>query len=484
VQCLNLKESHNEKQIYKGANLVPLLLALLVGAIIWNLAHPATVEPRGWHLFAVFVSLIVAIVGKALSMGALSLIAITFLISSHTLTVKEALSGFDQPIVWLVVSAFLLARSFIKTGLGTRLAYIFIGLLGQRTLGLGYGVAATELVLAPAIPSNTARAGGIIFPIVKALSVNFGSTPEKHSQRLIGGFLILTAYYCNLITSAMFLTGMAANPIMTSFVAEKGVHISWGLWALAALVPGVISLAVIPFIVYKLYPPEIKNTPEARNIAKKHLHEMGKITIYEWITLAVFLLLGFLWILGESLAGLDSTAVALIGVSILILTGVLTWNDIKKEHEAWDALIWFSILIMMASFLNQFGVIHAFTNNIHNSLNGLSWTIAFPILLFLYFYSHYFFASNTAHVTSMFPAFFAIGLLLGTPPYLLAFSLAYSSNLFACITHYGTGCAPILYGSEYVNLKTWWKMGALVSVIFLFIWIGLGACWWKLLGLW
>lgn len=470
--------------IYVSANLITLPLAIIITLIIWFIQPPESVSPQAWQLLAIFTGTIVGVVGKALPIGGMTILALTALITTHTLSIKESLSGFSHPVVWLVVAAFLLARSFIKTGLGSRLAYLFIALVGKKTLGLGYGVAFTELALAPAIPSNTARAGGIIFPIVRALAVSFGSTPEKHSQRLIGSFLILTAYYCNLITGAMFLTGMAANPIMVSMAAEKGIHISWGLWALAGLVPGIISLLLIPYLVYKLYPPEIKESPEAKKLAMSHLAEMGKMSIQEWITLVVFFLLALLWMGGDHLLGFDSTTVALIGVSILIVTGVLTWNDIKKEHEAWDALIWFSILVMMATNLNQMGVINAFTQFVQSYLHGYSWTIAFPALIVLYFYSHYAFAGNTAQVTSMFPAFFSIGLALGAPPYFLFFALASSSNLFACLTHYGTGCAPILFGSEYVNLKTWWKMGALMSVIFLIIWVGIGGLWWKVLGLW
>lgn len=472
------------KPVFKGANLIPLLISVAIGILIWFLPVPEGVDPKAWQLLAVFAGLIVGIIGKALPMGGISFIALTILIVTHTLTIKEAFSGFSHPIIWLVVAAFMLSRSFIKTGLGMRIAYIFVGLLGKKTLGLGYGIAATDLILSPAIPSNTARSGGIVYPIVRALAVSFGSTPEKHSQRLIGSFLILVAYYGNLISSAMFVTAMAANPLIVAVLQENGLQMSWGLWALAALVPGVLSFIIIPYVVYKLYPPEITHTPEAKKIAQAHLNEMGNMSRYEWITLAVFALLILLWIMGEPYLGMESTTVALIGVSILVLTGVLTWNDIKQEHEAWDVLIWFSTLVMIATYLNQLGLIKWFSGHIQYLLGDFSWWLAWPLLTLIYFYSHYLFASNTAHVTSMFPAFLGVGLALEAPPYLIALSLAYCSSLYACLTHYGTGSAPILFGSEYVNIKVWWRLGALVSVIFLIIWVGIGALWWKVLGLW
>lgn len=472
------------KPVFKSANLFPLALCIAVGVLIWLLPEPTGIEPKAWHLLAVFVALIVGLIGKALPMGGISFLALTVLIITHTLTMKEAFSGFSQPVIWLVVAAFLLSRSFIKTGLGMRIAYLMVGLLGKKTLGLGYGIVATELILAPAIPSNTARAGGIIYPIVRALAISFGSTPERHSQRLMGSFLILVAYYANLITSAMFVTAMAANPLIIATLIQEEIPLTWGQWALAASLPGILCLIFVPYVVYKLYPPEIKDTPEAKQIAHRHLKEMGDVSRYEWITLGVFSVLIFLWTVGESLFGLESTAVALIGVCALLLTGVLTWTDIKQEHEAWDALIWFSTLVMIATFLNEFGLISWMSGHIQSLMLGIAWWKAWPLLVLIYFYSHYLFASNTAHVTSMYAAFLSVGIALETPPYLIALSLAFCSSLFACTTHYGTGCAPILFGSEYVNLKTWWSMGALMSVIFLLIWVVLGAGWWKLLGFW
>lgn len=478
--------SHVEarKVIFKGANLVPLLVAVAVGMGVWLVPRPEGLEAKAWQLLAIFVALIVGLVGKALPMGGMSFLALTVLLATKTLTIKEAFTGFSNPVVWLVVSAFLLSRSFVKTRLGVRIAYHLVRLLGRRAIGLGYGIAASEFILAPAIPSNTARAGGILFPIVRALSVSFGSTPERHSQRLIGSFLILTAYYCNLITSALFITAMAANPLIVGFLQQEGIHISWGLWTLAALVPGMLSLLIIPYLVYRVYPPELKDTSESQQHASERLSEMGKMTFYETLTLVVFAALIFLWIFGDKLLGWDSTTVALLGVSIFIVTGVLTWEDIKQEHEAWDALVWFSTLTMIAGFLTQFGLITWMSEHMQSYLQGTSWHMAWLILVLIYFYSHYLFASNTAHVTSMFVAFFNVGIALGVPVLLLGLSLAYSSSLFACLTHYGTGCAPILFGSEYVNIKTWWRIGAIVSVVFLVLWIGVGSVWWKILGLW
>ena len=459
------------------------LLSLAVGMVIWALPAPEGIKPNAWHLLAVFAATIFGIIFKALPMGGMAMLALTVLTISKTLTIKDALSGFSNPVVWLIVLAFFIAKSFIKTGLGIRIAYLFVLLLGRRSLGLAYGMALTDLALAPAIPSNTARGGGLVYPIVKSLALAFGSSPEEKTERKIGSFLIQSAYHSNIITSAMFLTAMAANPMMAELAKEMNIEMTWGLWALAASVPGLISLILIPWVLYKLYPPEIKETPQAAKIARDHLHGMGKVKIEEWITLGVFFFMLFLWIFGTHL-GVDTTTAAFAGVSILMLTGVLSWSDMISEQAAWDTLFWFASLFAMASFLNSLGIIGWVSDAIQESVEGISWYAAFLILILGYFYIHYLFASNTAYVSSMFAAFSVVGIVVGVPPLVMVFALAFCTNLSACTTHYGTAPGPILFGSGYVDLPTWWKLGAIISVIHLFVWIGLGSVWWKFIGLW
>jgi divalent anion:Na+ symporter, DASS family len=131
-----------------------LLGVLVVGTIIWLIPPPGTVEPRAWHLLAIFVATIVGIIAKPLPMGAIALLGIAMTALSGTLTINQALSGFGNSTIWLIVVAFFISRGFIKTGLGSRIAYLFMAALGKKTLGLGYGLIATDLVLAPAIPAT------------------------------------------------------------------------------------------------------------------------------------------------------------------------------------------------------------------------------------------------------------------------------------------------------------------------------------------
>lgn len=472
-----------EKKASKEVNFLSLLITLAVGAIIWFIGAPEGLDPKAWHLFAIFVATIVGLIIKPLPMGGVAVLSIAAVILTGTLGTQEALSGFQNTTIWLIVIAFFISRGFIKTGLGNRVAYMFVKRFGKKTLGLSYALLVSDLMLSPAMPSNTARGGGIIFPIIRSLSQTFGSNPDDGSERKIGAFLTKTAFQGNMITSAMFMTAMAANPLAASIAGEAGVAISWGGWALAALVPGLVSLIVIPLFIYKVYPPEVKETPAAAQIAVQKLKEMGPLKKSEWSMIAVFVLILGLWIFGSKM-NIDATTTALIGLSVLLLSSVLSWDDIKKEQGAWDTLVWFAALVMMASFLNTLGMIPWFSDLIGGAVSGKSWIMALGALALIYFYSHYFFASSTAHVSAMYAAFLAVAIAAGAPPMLTALILGFFGNLFGCLTHYGSGPAPVFFGSGYVSQNKWWSIGFGISIIHIIIWGLVGGLWWKILGLW
>lgn len=458
---------------------------LAIGVALWFVPPPPGVAVQAWHLLAIFVATIVGIITSPFPMGAVAMFGIAATSLTGTLTIEQSVSGFGERVIWLIVIAFFVSRGFIKTGLGARIAYRFMAVVGHTSLGLAYSLVAADLTLAPAMPSNTARAGGVIFPIVSSVARSYGSEPHGESARKIGAFLIMAAYQGTVITSAMFMTAMAANPIIVRLAADAGVSITWGGWALAAIVPGLLNLVLMPWVLYRVYPPDIRSTLGARKIAEDRLAEMGELKRNEWAMLATFLLLLVLWIFGARL-GLDGTGTtaAFIGLSVLLLSGTLTWDDILKETGAWNTLVWISTLVMMANYLNELGLVPWFAMTMGVVVEGISWVPAFLILVLVYFYSHYFFASNTAHVVAMYAAFLTIAIAAGTPPTLAALVFAFFSNLFAGLTHYGTGPAPVFFGSGYLQMGAWWRLGGMLSVINILVWLLVGGLWWKAIGLW
>ena len=459
------------------------MITVAIGVILWFLPVPTGLKPQAWHLLSIFVATIIGFILQPLPIGAIAFISLSIAGLTKTLTPAEALNGFGQSIMWLIISAFLFALGFIKTGLGKRIAYRIMGAIGDSSLKLGYALALSDLAISPATPSNTARAGGIMYPIVRSLCSAFGSEPGD-SSRKIGSYLIKTAFAGNTITSAMFLTSCAPNTLVTVLALQTAkVQISWGTWALAAVLPGLISLAIVPYLLYKIYPPEIDKTPEAKEIARKELEKMGPMSRGEKIVSGVFVLALVLWATG-GITKIDATIVAMLGVGIMLIGKAIDWKDVLAEKGAWDTLIWMGGLISLASALTKHGVIAWFAKLIAGSLVGIPWTVALTILLLAYMYSHYAFASLSAHVTAMYAAFLAVAVGAGAPPFLAAMSLGVISALFGGLTHYATGPAPIYFGSGYIPQGTWWKLGFVLSLVNLIVFIGFGSFWWKVVGLW
>ena len=457
-------------------------VVLIPGALLYFLPVPA-LDADQRHLLAFFAATIIALVARPVPMGVSVLVAMTALVLTGTLPVANTLAGFSDPTVWLIFTAFLFSRAVTQTRLGMRVGYTFIAKFGKRPLALGYSLACSDLILAPFVPSDTARGGGIISPIVRAVSHVLGSEPGTPSGKM-GGFLVLVAFHTTYVASAMFLTGMAANPLIADFAHTMGhVEITWLRWIAGSIVPGILSLLCVPYLIYRLHPPGLTDTEQAGRHARAELTAMGPMTKPERRLVVIMLAVMAGWV-SSPWHHIPNSFVALAGVSAILISDVISWDDLLFESKAWDALIWFAPLIMMADELNKRGVIRTLSQSLFSYTRTLPWLLALVVLVVAYLYTHYGFASMTAQITALYPAFLTAALAAGAPPLVSALALAYFSNLDAGITHYGTGSAPVYFGLGYLTQPAWWKFGLLISVLNLVIWLGIGMCWWRLIGLW
>jgi divalent anion:Na+ symporter, DASS family len=458
------------------------IVPLAVAAAIWLLPHGGF-DARSWGLLCLFAATVCGLITRPMAAGALMITAIAAGAMLRLFTIQDGLSGYGNVTVWLILAAFLFARGLVVTRLGERIAYGIVGRIGSSPLGLGYSIVLADLVMAPMTASNTARAGGILFPIAVNVARVFGSEPGPTAPR-IGSFLMLVLYHGDLVVSAMFLTACAPNPLVAEIVQRtSSARLSWTTWAVAASVPGLVALAAIPYLVYRLARPVDVDTGAARTLASERLASMGPLSARERAMLAVFSVVLLLWIAGDWLA-ISPTTAALVGVALLLLVRVLDWRDIVEERSGWDVFMWFGGLMMLAGQLEKAGFPKAFAQALASAVHGWPWWWALVAMLVVYVYAHYAFASLVAHVTAMFPAFFATALALGAPPLVAAIGFGVFSNLNAALTHYGTGPAPIVFGAGYVSQPAWWRIGLILSIAHLAIWLPIGFLWWKVLGLW
>lgn len=455
---------------------------LLPGAAIY-FAPVMGMTANQRHLLAIFIATVIGLVARPVAMGLMAFLGMSTMAITRAIPASNILSGFGNQTVWLIFCAFIFARAVTVTQLGSRVAYLFIRRFGSSALSLGYSIAAADAVLAPFVPSDTARGGGIIYPIVRSVARAFDSLPGATSKRL-GNYLVLVGFHTTYVASAMFLTGMAANAVIAEFALKIAhVDLTWMRWMIGAAVPGLITLFLVPYLLYALAPPTVRNTASARELAGAELLKMGPPSRKECWLVVIMLAVMTGWITSPW-HGISNTVIALAGVSTIMLAQVLQWSEMLSESKAWEALIWFGAVIMMAEALQQQGVIALFSKAVFGSIQGRTWIFAFLALVVVYLYIHYGFASMTAHIVALYPGFLATALAAGVQPMLAALSFAYFSNLNAGITHYGTGSAPVYFGEGYVSLGEWWKLGFILSLVNLVVWLGLGMVWWKLLGWW
>lgn len=459
------------------------LFVLLAAALVLLYPVPDGVDPRGWRLLAIFAATVTGMLLQPLPVGALVLLSVTVAVLSRSISVQFALSGFGTPVMWLITAAFMIARAVVHTGLGRRIALNFVSWFGSSSLRLGYALAAADVVVAPVIPSDTARVAGVIFPITRSLAENYDSLPGATARKL-GSYLMQCAYHVGCTTSAIFMTSMAANALSVEFALKHaGVKITWLNWLAASSVPAVLSVLGLPLLVYWLDPPELKKTPEAQQLAREHLRSMGGASREERGLLVILTVMLIGWA-SQPWHGFHPVIIAFAGLALMVLTAVIEWDELLGERRTWDVLIWLGAMIMMADGLATLGVIRAFTNEISADLQGLAWLPAFIVLIVGYSYIHYVFASMTAQITALYAAFLALALAAGVPPFVASIALAFFSCLNASLTHYGTAPGPIFFGAGYVTQTTWWRVGFFVMAFQLVVWLGVGLLWWKVLGLW
>lgn len=456
---------------------------LLVGIAIAAAPAPHGLALNAWRYFALFAAVMVGIITEPIPAAALGLVGVVvaaacgLVRASTAQATLWALSGFGNATVWLIFAAFVFSLGYAKTGLGKRIALLLIRAMGKRTLGLGYAIALADLALAPFMPSNTARSGGTIFPIIRNIPELYGSLPNDESARKIGAYLMYTALAATCVTSSMFLTAIAPN-VLAVDLALRTIHvsISWTDWFRGFAPVGFLLLAVVPILLYKIYPPEIREAPEAPRWAAEELHQMGPVSKKEMTLLVLVLLALVLWIGGAKYV--DPTMAAMLVVVLMLVLRVIGWNDILGYTQAWNVFIWFATLITLAGGLAETKFVDWAAQSLAPMISHRGAIMAAVLLVGAFFLLHYLFASVTAHVSSLFQVFLAVAITIpGLSPLSWALLLSYALGIMGILTPYATGPSPIYYGCGYVKGKDFWILGLVLGALFFGVYILIALPW-------
>lgn len=457
------------KQLY------PIALLSFFALTLWFTPPPLTITPKAWQLFTIFLTTIIAILGNVLPIIAASVIALALSVSFGVIEPAKAYAGFSESFILLIVAAFLVSHAVHKSGLGKRLSLHIIRRFGHSTLGLGYSLIATDILIAPAFPSNTARSG-VLYPIVYGLAHDCDSKIGDGTHKRAGSYLMMTSMAGLTISSGLWLTAMAVNPIGAKIAETMGIHISFGSWLLYALLPTLVAFILIPWVLFRIYPPELKSTPDAPRMAREALITMGRISRNEWITGTVFLGMLTLWSL-SGILGVDKAAVAFGGLGLLMASKVFGIDDFRTQGEALSTLIWFAILFALSTQLAEMGFMGAVANHFTLYLVGLSWGWVYLLLVIVYVLIHYLFVSQSAHLLALFGIFLGIGIASGVPGELMAMMLLFATNFNATITPQGSSCNAIYLSSGYISARDIYIYGGAITLLNLIIFLAIGTPW-------
>ena len=454
-----------------------IVRAAVIGApcILWFVSPPDGLAVEAWRLFAIFAAAIVAVVLNAFPILTASVLAIAAAVLSGLLSPIKAYAGFANPTILLIVLAFLVARSVVKCGLGSRIGHMVVTRFGASTLGLSYSIFLVDSLIGPAFPSSTARSG-VIFPLAFSLADAVGAKPGEERYRRVGGFLMFSGMVSVSLSSALWMTAMVANPIGAEIAGTFGVQIGFGSWLLAASVPTLASIALMPLLLYWIISPELKATPEAPAAARRALAALGPLHRNEKIVLAVFVCMVAMWASAATL-DIDSTAIAFLGLGLLLTTGALTLDDIAKQGDVLATFIWFAVLFTLSSQLNEMGFMGFLGERLASAMTGWTASVAGLTLVAAYVVLHYIFVSQTAHLLALFGVFMDVGVKLGVPAAPLAFQLLFATDYFAVITPQGAGANLLFAGSGFLSQRDLYRFGAIVTACNVVLYLVIGTPW-------
>jgi DASS family divalent anion:Na+ symporter len=450
-----------------------LSIALVLG--IWFAPVPAGLTSQAWHLFAVFAGAIFSVIVNAFPLLTASMLAVAGVVLTGTIDPGKAFAGFASASVLLVVVAFLVANAVVQSGLGRRVSLLVVSVFGRSTLGLGYSIFLTDVLIAPAFPSNTAR-GGVLYPIVLSLAESAGSMPDDEGKRRLGGYLMFCGMASLSVSSALWLTATSSNPIGVSLAAQHGVKIDFGSWLLAASLPALTAILLLPLVLYRMFPPGVTDTPGAPAAAREALRTMGPLSRDEWIVAVVFAFMVAGWVLAGTL-NISVTAVAFAGLGVLLATNVLTLDHMHLQGSTLVTFLWLAVLFALSGQLNELGFMGYVGGQLTSLLGGIDWRLAYVVLLALYVLMHYMFVSQSAQVLALFGVFLDVAVRTGVPAPLMAFALLFASSYFSTLTPQGGSQNVIFVGGGYLTQGELYRLGFLTTTFCLLVFLVIGTPW-------
>ncbi|PVU95984.1 hypothetical protein BB561_001451 [Smittium simulii] len=498
--------------------LLNLLPALILTLCIISISPPEGLTKTSMNLLGVFVGAIFAIITSGYRISIIASITVCILVLSNNLMCKTtdgknvdchlcgtqivsadvnlnkkdiymcipitsafdaAMSGFSSGIAWLIFSAFQIGKAIQITKLGHRVSLVILYHMGNSLLGLGYAICVIELVLSAFIPSNSARGGGIIFPIITSIIESIEMS--EFEMQPVYQYINLVGAYANTATSSIFLTSMAGNPLLALKAKEIfGIDFNFSAWFIGCFFVGFVVLLTIPIFSMLYFKPQFEIQQLKHRISSER-YDLGKITSKELKLCAVLFVCIILWA-GSPIFKISAPIVAFLATVALMLFDVLEWNDILSNTSAWDTFFWLAIFYTLANQLSLLGISSFIGKVLSNLLSSLSPFMSMIILSIIYYYSTYLFSSTTSHIVALSGPFMEAAKFLKVNPLVFTAILGLFSSLAAVLAPYCCGCIAIYASLPYIKPNDWFKAGIFFSIVQILIVFGIGIPFYYLIG--
>ena len=444
-----------------------ILLTAITACFI--LPSYTTLSPQGVRMVVIFLTAMVGIIFEVCHQILWLFLMIVIASATGTVSANSCFSGFTNIVPWLLFAVLSVSSVITSTTLGLRLAYFFMKKFGHSVWGLSYSIAFTELLAAPVLPSNTARAASIGLPLATSLSKYISSNVPGVSEKAIGRYLSIFYSFCNTISSGLFYTAMISNALITEITSSAGIKFTWFSWFKYMVIPYSIILLLIPIVLKYLCGLKVGTLGKLQQQAKENYEQLGIISNKEKIILSIFGCMLILWILAEYIH-IPVLTTTLLGLCTLVFLGILNMKDVLSNYNAFNSMMLLGILISLVNCLVSTGVIDWFNSFISNHLTGLSVNTSFILLTAIYFFAQFFFTGESAKIVALYAPFFTTGLTIGINPMMLAITLASFSSASDFLATYVCPTSLTMASTGYISLQKWLKCGLPMSIIFLLVW--------------
>jgi sodium-dependent dicarboxylate transporter 2/3/5 len=429
-------------------------LAILAFIVIMLIPMNGLSYP-GHAAIALLVFAIIMWATEAVHLAVTSLILLFIQPIIGVATFNDAVIGFANPIIFLMIGGFIIAEAIRKSGLATRLTYAMLKKFGT-TPDRSIFVSVFSTGLLSAWIENVV-AFAMLLPIIKSIIPLMGVNDPEKGKSNFAKAMVLGGSYGSLAGGFATEIGTAPNLMAAAYTG-----IPFANWMVFGVPIAIIMMFVIWKVLGRIYKPEVNGIVGGMKTITSKMESLGSMSKTEKLTLAILLFTIGLWVT-TSITGLNSYSVALIGAVLFFIFKVIDWRDAQNGVD-WGLIIFFGGALSLGAALLQTGAAAWLINNLIGLLGNNVSTLAITIVLMIIAVSITQVMSNIALAAILVPLSVTLAAAQGQPIGTYAVPVAIACSLSFALPMADPTVA-MAYGTGYVKIKEILKAGLPLIVI-------------------